>query len=1060
MSWQRAADYGQQPPPPSQMSPPPPPPYGPPPSIHLYQFGSHDRPQDDHSAGLYRPQEFSFRPINDAPQFPPEADSYRPSRIGRYELRPGTTQNAPRNFQSSNGKGPSQGPSKGLSNFRQRQTRRPQNGKFGRHHATFERPLLQLKRDSTPERMLGTNGHGQVERRFLDIDDMSDSAEEAMEESDRDEYESAPNITETSRGDVSGVQDEVAAREEERTGELTVNTAPQHSTVSHPSASKWSNPEYYTALPPPDESQRKKRDVVKLIRKARVAVEKVTNASNQAATNDDFISFGIEEEQLGVDEDESRGQGYLSLDSDEPGPSARHRRSIHDQACYGVGVLHAPGTEVEALSAASLGPPPGKLVEPSTDIGHTAAGALSGNSKRKRLIEPVETGHFRAPKRKKGPAAFSNGYVLEEWMSPKPANPIPWISRDHRSTEQAGFRLHKEIVDFYEFVKPQEFEHVVRLELLSRLQDVIQGFRTDLELHSFGSFAAGLYLPNADMDLVVLSKSFRNGGFPDVCQQPKQMHQLVAYLVNKNICEAWSIEVIPRAKVPLIKFVDRITNLRVDMSFENDTGIEANKTFVLWKSMYPAMPIIVTIIKQFLMMRGLNEVVNGGLGGFSVTCLVVSLLQNMLRVQTGEIVPERNLGEILLEFLDLYGNQLDISRTGIRMNPPGYVDKRHLNLLQRSKPDRLAIIDPNKPDNDISGGSRNVMLIFARFSRAREELLDAMNSPNRASLLDWMLGGNYDTFMWQRAHLRKLYIQKWGEEDPVDVGSRITTQLQNAVAFPRDNKGSQRLEHGLVSSVHDLAASGLPVTEELTIMTKCILKAPYKRAKPRGRALGKVKKELEQAKVNLKAARDAQHALLQSVGKDIATKPKNWKSLRRQAHDLAQNWDDKVSQLKRELKGQRAAANDIDVSRLSLTAQNSNSPNIANTAMSNDKIEHVTPSQSFSVLEHGLEGFNSRAPYLSVTWHAEFRAFQFRKQFPNVENVPLQLDPTAYRDLVISQLPPESNLRKPHKIMKVLKRRHAIEQANASNRPATVRPRPMGTLPALGTSHADAIVID
>lgn len=87
------------------------------------------------------------------------------------------------------------------------------------------------------------------------------------------------------------------------------------------------------------------------------------------------------------------------------------------------------------------------------------------------------------------------------------------------------------------------------------------------------------------------------------------------------------------------------------------------------------MPILVTIIKQFLLMRGLNEVMTGGLGGFSVTCLVVSLLQNMPQVQSGELVPEQHLGEILIEFLDFYGNRLDTARVGLMMHPPGYFEK-------------------------------------------------------------------------------------------------------------------------------------------------------------------------------------------------------------------------------------------------------------------------------------------------------------------------------------------------------------------------------------------------
>ena len=86
-------------------------------------------------------------------------------------------------------------------------------------------------------------------------------------------------------------------------------------------------------------------------------------------------------------------------------------------------------------------------------------------------------------------------------------------------------------------------------------------------------------------------------------------------------------------------------------------------------------------------------------------------------------------------------------------------------MSKPSKPDRLSIIDPNMPDNDISGGSSRVLLIFARFSRAREDLLSAMNSTNRGSLLDRLLGGNYDEFLWQRARLMKIYNEEWGIVD-------------------------------------------------------------------------------------------------------------------------------------------------------------------------------------------------------------------------------------------------------------------------------------------------------
>ena len=235
--------------------------------------------------------------------------------------------------------------------------------------------------------------------------------------------------------------------------------------------------------------------------------------------------------------------------------------------------------------------------------------------------------------------------------------------------------LHKEICDFYDFVRPRPFEEAMRADLLTRLQAAMLAFDATYTVQSFGSFAAGLYLPNADMDLVVVSQYFLETGIPRVAQSRNQMSKLARHLERSKIAQANSIEIIAGAKVPLIKFLDKTTSLRVDLSFENLSGVIANKTFHEWKAQFPAMPVIVTVIKQYLLMRGMNEVVSGGLGGFTVTCLVTSLLQNMPRVQTGELVPEQNLGEILLEFLDLYGNQFDIRRVVIRMDPPGYLEK-------------------------------------------------------------------------------------------------------------------------------------------------------------------------------------------------------------------------------------------------------------------------------------------------------------------------------------------------------------------------------------------------
>lgn len=233
-----------------------------------------------------------------------------------------------------------------------------------------------------------------------------------------------------------------------------------------------------------------------------------------------------------------------------------------------------------------------------------------------------------------------------------------------------------EISDFYDLVRPREFEDRLRGNLVSELNRILDksGNWRGRKLHAFGSFMSGLYLPTGDMDLVLCSDAVLSGGstLPVGLNQLKQFRN---YLRSSRVAVHNNFEMISKARVPLVKYVDSTTGLKVDISFENPSGVIAIQTFKAWREQYPVMPTLVTIIKQFLLMRGLNEPVNGGIGGFSVICVVVSMLQMMPQVQSGDMVPERNLGSLLMHFFDLYGNRFNYKITALRLNPPGYVNK-------------------------------------------------------------------------------------------------------------------------------------------------------------------------------------------------------------------------------------------------------------------------------------------------------------------------------------------------------------------------------------------------
>jgi non-canonical poly(A) RNA polymerase PAPD5/7 len=230
--------------------------------------------------------------------------------------------------------------------------------------------------------------------------------------------------------------------------------------------------------------------------------------------------------------------------------------------------------------------------------------------------------------------------------------------------------LHQEILSFYHWAKPQEFESIVRRDLIERLNVVFKNRYPGVEIQAFGSFASGLYLPTADIDLVLLSNAFRRTGLRTFGERKGQIYAFSGFLKNTNIPVPNSIECIAHARVPILKFVDKLTGLRVDMSFDNNSGIIANETFQHWKEQFPVMPIILSVIKQFLLIRGLNEVSTGGLGGFSITCLVTSILQHMPR---GKEQP--NLGSILMDFFHFYGKYFQYEKVAIRMDPPGYFNK-------------------------------------------------------------------------------------------------------------------------------------------------------------------------------------------------------------------------------------------------------------------------------------------------------------------------------------------------------------------------------------------------
>lgn len=292
----------------------------------------------------------------------------------------------------------------------------------------------------------------------------------------------------------------------------------------------------------------------------------------------------------------------------------------------------------------------------------------------------------------------------------------PWSMQNYTHREVAH-NLHTEITDYVKWLRPTSLEHKQRQDLISRVRSTVKSIWSDAELCVFGSVATKLYLPNGDVDLVVLS---RKGDL----NIKGNLYKLARKLVMRNIAIA-EPEVVSGAKVPIVKFKDVNTGIQVDICFEQDGGVRAIKCIEKWLREWPGLESLVFVVKAFLRQRNLSEVYLGGLGSFSVICMVVSFLQLHPKLATHEINEHQNLGVLLLEFFELYAFNFSYNDVTIDPRYAKYMKKpRH--FFRFGQEHLLSIMDPLDDHNNISQASREILSVRAAFGDAFGELLDAL----------------------------------------------------------------------------------------------------------------------------------------------------------------------------------------------------------------------------------------------------------------------------------------------------------------------------------------------
>uniref|UniRef100_A0A3B3ZYP8 Terminal nucleotidyltransferase 4A n=1 Tax=Periophthalmus magnuspinnatus TaxID=409849 RepID=A0A3B3ZYP8_9GOBI len=376
--------------------------------------------------------------------------------------------------------------------------------------------------------------------------------------------------------------------------------------------------------------------------------------------------------------------------------------------------------------------------------------------------------------------------------------------------------LHEEIVDFFSFMSPRPEEEAMRRDVVNRIEGVIKDLWPSSKVEIFGSFSTGLYLPTSDIDLVVFGK-----------WDHPPLQELEQALKQHNVAGPYSIKVLDKASVPIIKLTDHETEVKVDISFNVETAVKAAQFIKGYLKKYPVLPPLIFVLKQFLLQRDLNEVFTGGISSYSLILMAISFLQLHPRIDTRR--SNINLGILLIEFFQLYGHDFNYMKTGIRVKNGGaYLCKEEMlkTMGSGSRPSMLCIEDPVQPGNDVGRSSYGVLQVKQVFDFAYMVLTHGVSPlarayPNRE--YDGTLGRIIKVSPEVLAY-REWTIKKWGAKQYSFVLELLKFDFSLAVDIESCEQDIARL---MLVSVEDQRDTSSPLSGDSSSPSPVFLPSPH-----------------------------------------------------------------------------------------------------------------------------------------------------------------------------------------------------------------------------------------
>lgn len=289
--------------------------------------------------------------------------------------------------------------------------------------------------------------------------------------------------------------------------------------------------------------------------------------------------------------------------------------------------------------------------------------------------------------------------------------PPPWF--EPRDEPSVILRLHEELLDAAAFLKPSAEEESARTQWLAVLRKTATGLWPMCQLQPYGSVATGLCLPGGTIDVAI--SNVRTGPHADLALKRMAEKLLATEQVSKIVLSE-------SATSPSLKLTQRSTGLLAEVVLNPPKeGLESTQFIKKQHDRFPALTPLVRVLKLFLLQRGLNDAVTGGMGSYLLGCVVLWFLQQHESNKDAQTHGKTTLGHLLFDFFRYYGQEFKYGENGISVRDAGSLftlESKGWNVADKNgRPTpTLRVESPTNPEVDIGASCLKIGLVRAAFN--------------------------------------------------------------------------------------------------------------------------------------------------------------------------------------------------------------------------------------------------------------------------------------------------------------------------------------------------------